>query len=399
SIAMVLSMFFLTSYGLINLATLSESIMRNPSWRPTFKIHWFFSLVGCVFCFVVMLLINAAAALISFTCVFLVYVWTKKRNLGKHWSDIRRGMLVNMSRDMIYRLSEYKEDARSWRPHIVVFSGSPNQRFPLVHFGQSLSSGRSFLTVCSILAKQHRDFDRKKSIEESIRTFVKKKNIQALTEVHFANTPFEGAVAFSENYGLGGLKPNLLVFGQSEDEDNKEHFAHMIKDLHSIRKNIIILRNHNIGEDETLPIASNEIHVWWGRQNQNANLMLALAFLLSLNPQRKKSKIFLKSTIYEEEDSEKAIKEMEVLLQNARIPIEIEVIKLKKGQSFFNIAQQESSQADLMFMGIRPPREDESTESYALYYRTLLDQTVNFPPTAMVMSAEEVPFKEIFESI
>ncbi|MEZ4818938.1 MAG: hypothetical protein R3A45_03210 [Bdellovibrionota bacterium] len=54
------------------------------------------------------------------------------------------------------------------------------------------------------------------------------------------------------------------------------------------------------------------------------------------------------------------------------------MIKLKKGQSFFNIAQQESSQADLMFMGIRPPREDESTESYALYYRTLLDQTVNF---------------------
>ncbi|MEZ4818936.1 MAG: hypothetical protein R3A45_03200 [Bdellovibrionota bacterium] len=84
-----------------------------------------------------------------------------------------------MSRDMIYRLSEYKEDARSWRPHIVVFSGSPNQRFPLVHFGQSLSSGRSFLTVCSILAKQHRDFDRK-SIEESIRTFVKKKTSKPL---------------------------------------------------------------------------------------------------------------------------------------------------------------------------------------------------------------------------
>ncbi|MCB0271794.1 MAG: amino acid permease [Bdellovibrionales bacterium] len=398
TIASILSMFFLTSYGLINLASFSENFMKNPSWRPNFKIHWIFSLIGSLFCFIVMLLIDAASALVAFGFVILIYIWTKKRNLGKHWSDIRRGMLVNMARDIIYRLSERETDARSWRPNIVVFSGSPNQRFPLIHFGESLSSGLSFLTVCSILSKEHRDFERKKSIQDSIKQFIKKKNIHALTEVHFANTPYEGAVAFAENYGLGGLKPNLLIFGQSANEENHPQFAGMLKELHSYKRNVIILRNHNRGEDETLPVHSNEIHVWWGRQTQNANLMLALAFLLSQNPERRKSSIFLKSVISDHEEKEKALKEMSILLDNARIPIRTEVIQLNQGQTFFSTAQRESQQADLMFMGIRAPREDESVESYAQYYGKLLELTSHFPPTAMVMASEEIPFKEIFES-
>jgi len=398
SIASVLSMFFLTSYGLINLATLFENLMKNPSWRPGFKTHWLFSLLGGMLCFIIMLLISAGSALIAFACVALIYTWTKKRNLGRHWSDIRRGMLVNIARDMIYRLDDYKQDARSWRPNIVVFSGSPNQRFPLIDFGQSISGGKSFLTVCSILSNEHRDFDRKKSMEESIRTFIQKKDVQALTEVHFAASPFEGAVSFSESYGLGGLKPNLLVFGESDDDQNKEQFASMICDLYNLRKNIVILRNHTQNEDGPTPTKSEGIHVWWGRQAQNANLMLALAFLVQQNSDRKKSKIFLKTMVHAE-DAEKAQNELEVLSKNVRIPVKTEIIEQLKGTSFFEAVQKESAQADLMFMGMRPPREGESTESFSKYYQTLLSETEHFPPTAMVMSSEEIPFKEIFEGI
>ncbi|MEZ4818937.1 MAG: hypothetical protein R3A45_03205 [Bdellovibrionota bacterium] len=65
----------------------------------------------------------------------------------------------------------------------------------------------------------------------------------------------------------------------------------MIKDLH-IRKNIIILRNHNIGEDETLPIASNEIHVWWGRTEPKCQSDVSLGLLLITESIAKNQRFF-----------------------------------------------------------------------------------------------------------
>ena len=47
-IAPILTMFFLTTYTVLNLAAAIESFVRSPSFRPTFKVHWLFSLIGAV---------------------------------------------------------------------------------------------------------------------------------------------------------------------------------------------------------------------------------------------------------------------------------------------------------------------------------------------------------------
>jgi hypothetical protein len=395
---MVLTMFFLTSYGLVNLAAFFESLMKNPSWRPTFRFHWGFSLLGFGFCFVAMLLINAASALIAFVLVTLIYLWTKKRNLSKRWSDIRRSMLITFARNIIFKLQRFEKDARTWRPNTVVYCGSPTNRFPLIHFGHLLSGSRSFLTVCSILSKEHQNVDRKKKLETSINDFLHRKEVEALVEVHFAPNHYHGAISFSEHYGLGELKPNLFVFGESKDESNVVDFAKTLQALYEARKNVIILRNHSVGEEVVLPNESGEIHVWWGRQTHNASLMLALAFLISLDPTRKKSTIKLNSTLFEGEDKEQAERALQHLINQTRLPISYNLVPLQSGEDLFDQIGHHSRYADLMFMGIRPPREGESGESYGQYYQSLLQQTRNFPPTAMVMAAEEIDFKEIFES-
>src|SRR5690606_35017101 len=45
-IAPILSMFFLTSYGLLNLSAGLEGLIESPSWRPKFKVHYSISLLG-----------------------------------------------------------------------------------------------------------------------------------------------------------------------------------------------------------------------------------------------------------------------------------------------------------------------------------------------------------------
>ena len=60
-IAPIITMFFMVTYGYLNLATFAEAYTRNPSYRPTFKYtHWSLALVGALSCLAVMLSHRAA---------------------------------------------------------------------------------------------------------------------------------------------------------------------------------------------------------------------------------------------------------------------------------------------------------------------------------------------------
>ncbi|MEM9569179.1 MAG: amino acid permease, partial [Cyanobacteria bacterium P01_E01_bin.34] len=48
AIAPVLTMFFLTTYLVLNVAAGIESFLKSPSFRPTFKVHWSLSILGAL---------------------------------------------------------------------------------------------------------------------------------------------------------------------------------------------------------------------------------------------------------------------------------------------------------------------------------------------------------------
>ena len=55
AIAPIITMSFLITYGMLNLATFFERISRNPSYRPRFRFgHWSLSLLGAISCLIVM---------------------------------------------------------------------------------------------------------------------------------------------------------------------------------------------------------------------------------------------------------------------------------------------------------------------------------------------------------
>ena len=49
-IAPVLTMFFLTTYGVLNVAAGLERLLGSPSFRPSFPVPWFLSALGAVGC-------------------------------------------------------------------------------------------------------------------------------------------------------------------------------------------------------------------------------------------------------------------------------------------------------------------------------------------------------------
>ena len=241
-IAPVLSMFFLTTYGVLNLSAAIERFLMSPSFRPTFRVHWGFSLLGFAGCVGVMLLINAVATVVAVAVVVAVFVWLQRRSLETAWGDVRRGVWMALTRAGLLRLRE-EVDTKNWRPNLLVLSGAPSNRWPLVQLASAITHNRSILTVSTVLTAPGVTRDRVAAMERQIHDYLAERAVQALVRVVAAPDPFEGAERLVESYGLGPLVPNTVVLGDTQDPARTVRYGETIRHFYDSRRNVIIVRD------------------------------------------------------------------------------------------------------------------------------------------------------------
>ncbi|MEO1692174.1 MAG: amino acid permease, partial [Cyanobacteria bacterium J06631_6] len=144
-IAPILSMFFLTTYLVLNVSAGIEGFLQSPSFRPSFRVHWSLSLLGAIGCLGVMFLINPVATFCAAIVVSGIYIWLQRRELETTWGDVRRGMWMALISKGIFQIEE-QEDPKNWRPHILVLSGAPRKRWSLIELADGFSHNRSLMT-------------------------------------------------------------------------------------------------------------------------------------------------------------------------------------------------------------------------------------------------------------
>ncbi|MGB5661265.1 MAG: Na-K-Cl cotransporter, partial [Thermoanaerobaculia bacterium] len=122
AVAPVLTMFFLTTYGVINLVAGLELLSGSPFYRPSIKVPWSVSLVGALGCLWVMFLINELAALVAVSVEILIYLGLRRKAIRASWGDLRYGALMSLARAVLLRLRQLPVAPRNWRPNILVFA-------------------------------------------------------------------------------------------------------------------------------------------------------------------------------------------------------------------------------------------------------------------------------------
>jgi len=409
-IAPVLTMFFLTSYGILNFAAGVESLIGNPSWRPRFKVHWTISFFGAFGCFSVMMLIDAGSAYLAFFFCALVYFLMKRRNVNARWTDTRRGLLLHMVRNQIYKLARYEETGRTWRPNLFVLSGSPSSRWYLIELADSISHGKGFLTVCAIIRSSKVSRDKVQSMEKSMRDLLEKRDVPALTKVKISEDFVEGVSGLIDDYGLGAIKPNTFVFGESEKEEHFEEFAALVQLVYRSKRNLLIVRNQDAvrgvrPEIELEPIIKRfqkkqkkVVDIWWGEKNLNAHLMLALSYLLQTSPEWVGAHLRIRSLVKDEDERQGILTNLQEFVNESRVNAEVGVLVRKPDEKPLSQIQRYSKESDLVFLGMRPPREDESSEEYAMYYEELMESTKKFPYVVITLAGENLQFRDIFKA-
>ena len=383
-IAPILSMFFLTTYLVLNVSAGIEGFLQSPSFRPSFRVHWSLSLLGAIGCLGVMFLINALATVCAAIIVSGIYIWLQRRELETTWGDVRRGMWMALIGQGIFQIEE-QDDPKNWRPHILVLSGAPQKRWSLIELADGFSHNRSLMTVSSVLPSGSRDLKQQLNLERIIRDYLQKRGVRALVRVVSANDPFEGAVRLVETYGLGPLVPNTVVMGDSEQPERREAFCNAIAEIHYSRRNLVIFHEN---QEQKFGFRRS-IDVWWGGMQSNGSLMLLLAYLLRTDINWRNAKIYLKLVVPDQEAAAAASENVSNLSQNLRIDVIPKVI-VAEGRSFDEILYSSSRNSDLIFLGMAKP-----SKNFAQYYEKLQDRVSDLPSTVFVLAAPDFAFGEV----
>jgi amino acid transporter len=390
AIAPILSMFFLLSYGLLNLSAGLEGLIESPSWRPKFKVHYGFSLLGSAGCFAVMLMIDAGQTIIAIIVTAIVFYLVKRRRLNAHWIDMRYGILSLLVRFAIHRLNKLKPDERTWRPNILALSGSPKSRWHLVEMAHALTRHSSALTVASILPVEDWSAEKVQAMESSMREFLEKRAVDAMVKIFPSPDMLVGAKALVRAYGYGPLTPNTILLGDTENRTSFTEFAELIELVYRTQRNLIMLRESDVEPSED----TDEIHVWWGGNKDNIGLILTLAYQIQKSPVWRESRLVVKTIAATSDERDAALERLKSFIEEQRIPAEAEVL-IKDQPSFYDIIRQSSTGAGLVFMGMRPPGGEETVEAYGRYYGNLMEATKEMPPLAFVLAAEAIEFRQV----
>ncbi|MEA5597567.1 amino acid permease [Rivularia sp. UHCC 0363] len=384
-IAPVLTMFFLTTYLVLNLSATIEGVLQSPSFRPSFKVHWLWSLLGGIGCLAVMLLINAVATIVAAAIVLGIFFWLQKRELTTTWGDVRQGIWMALLRTGIFQISGV-EDTKNWRPNVLVFSGSPSKRWSLIQLAYALTHKRGFITVSSVLSSGTRDLARQSQLENAIRNQLKKQQVQALVRVVTALDPFEGMLQLVEAYGLGQLVPNTILLGDSEDATRRDQYCNAIAQLHQANRSVMILReNSELGFGQF-----RRIDIWWGGMQDNGGLMLLLAHMLRSTIEWRDAQIYIKLVVPSQAGAKNAEADINAILSKFRISAIPEVI-IAANRSFETVLHESSQNADMIFLGMATPTNRSFTE----YYQQMHARTNNLPTIMYVMAAPDFAFGEI----
>ncbi len=383
-IAPVLTMFFLTTYGVLNISAGLERLLGSPSFRPRFRVPWYASALGAVGCVSVMFLVNAAATVVAIVVVLGIYVWLERRELQSAWGDVRRGIWMALTRAGLLRLRAAR-DPKNWRPHLLVLSGSPTRRWYLIRFADWLSHRRALVTVSSVITDASVTPDRQRAMETTIHDYLARRGVEALIRLVRAPDPFEGAERLVEAYGLGELSPNTYLVGDSEEPAHRDAYCRMIHRFHEGRRNVVIL-HHNA---EAGFGHRDRIDVWWGGLKRNGGLMLTLAYLLQTSVAWRGASVRVKMVVPTREAASRAQPNLQAIVRSLRSGATADVLE-SDGRPFVDIMRESSAGADLILLGMREP-----DDGFRAYYERMRDAVDGMPTAAFVLAAEDMPFGDI----
>jgi hypothetical protein len=353
AVAAVVSMFFLTVYGTVNIVAAFEALSGDPSWRPKIRVPWPVTLAGGIACMVVMILISPVAGLLALVAEFSLWMYLSRKAQKARWGDARRGLYEALIRWALIRLNERPMSARNWRPHILTFVVDPLKELDLIRFGDWFSQGRGVVTICNLVVGDlvNEDLDLA-GRRKQIRDVIEAENIVVFPEVDAVNDVVEGIISVSQANGMAGMASNTVLLGWPESLELRAEFLQVMRRLERLKKSFVLGR---IRPKHMFQRERPRIHVWWGGLERNGDLLLLLAYLLNSNAEWRDAKVEVMSIASSELMKTRTEAYLGRLIPEIRIEADVRVVVKPKDEPVIDVIHRESADAAVVFLGLEVP--------------------------------------------
>jgi amino acid transporter len=379
-IAPVLTMFFLATYGMINLASGLQKWAASPSFRPSFRVPALVSLLGAVACFYVMSIIDMAAMVAALILCAAIFVFQERRALDTTFGDARHGIWSAIVRSALHRLRRADWHPLNWRPNLVILGGPPERRPYLLRLGSAIVQDRGIVTYFHLLRGPVAE--QAEARRALVATYEKELAVQfphVFYRVDVVQDIYPGTIQVAQSYGLGNFEANSVMLGWPNKPERAEGYVQMLRDLVALDRSLLLVRHHPERERGEQP----EIQIWWGGLQANGGLMLLLCYLLVAHHDWRTARVKVCTVVETEEDRLAAQDNLKAVVSQARVDAQPRVI-LRQGRTIREVMAEEARTADLAIVGFRLPFEGEPADPFFERMNALLEI---LPTTVMVHSA------------
>lgn len=371
AVAQIISMFFMITYGSLCLISVLNHFGTSPSYRPTFRSKWYLSLIGFAFAVWVMFKINFTYTIVAAVMMTILYLFVDNYHRErKGLSSIFANSIFQLNRNLQLYLQKFKigRNSNEWRPSAICISADSFERDSAFRLLSWISHKYGFGTYLHKIEGYYssQTFDKSQNeLRQLIQNYGQDSHVYIDTII---SPSYTSAVAQSiQISGISGMDNNMVIFEYDKDDP---------KGLDDIIDNFKLVKSGHfdvcIYASSRKPVVyRNGIHVWIKpTDDQNANLMIILSFIILGHPDWKNGNISI-FAICKKDEREETKARMNELIETGRLPVtaqNIEILIQDEETSIKDVIQNRSSQAGLTIMGFREEsmkhKDDQLFEGY-----------------------------------
>ena len=355
SIAGIITMFFLITYGMLNVVVLIEQTLDTVSFRPMLSISRLVPFIGMLGCTFVMFLIQPIFSLIAVVLVIALYFYLSRRKLATLDTDVRSGLSASVAEWGVKRTREMQAaPERTWKPVVLVPVKAAGTLSGSYLFLRSLASPKGTVQALGIYPPGEKDrLAGLRNLAKAFRDDGIYAEATLVEEADFIN----GVRLTTQILRNTFFRPNIL-FLHLRPNSNLEELQQLVDKTAAYKMGIALLARHpviELGREQLINVwVSNQGPDWKiDLRESNMDLAILLAYQLARNW---RGQITLCMAVPDEQTQEQAENFLKELVILARLPRETKVNVLIAP---FVEALSQVARPDLSIFGL--PKEPDLT--------------------------------------
>jgi solute carrier family 12 sodium/potassium/chloride transporter 2 len=309
-LASLITMFFLITYGMLNLVVFAQQAMKIISFRPTLKIPIFVPLLGAVLCIFMMFLINPIFSAVAMTIIVTLYIWLAHKGLEAKWGDIRGGLILFLVERAARLGARFPRHQISWKPDLLLPVEEPEAwTGPLLLIRNIIAPSGS---VFAFTIRKERLQKTQKALDELFFP-LKDQGTLVYTTVIKESDFLRGATLVIQILRSRTLRPNIIFLTVGRNKRKDHSINQLMAQATKHEMGVILLCQH----PRMAFGMQKDVNLWLRDKSPNWHLAMLITLQLHLNWE---GKINLITTTSDKDDRRRLHGFLERISDRARLP-------------------------------------------------------------------------------